>query len=126
MERFEATFAGQSLMRVYFDHAITFVTSGSGEFRFGNTLAVTLPGSQTIGVEPEAPGAGAELVLALLHQPLDRVVVEDSGLLGLTFTNGATVRVGPDGDYEAWTYAGDQDGVKVICLPGGGLTTFGV
>jgi Family of unknown function (DUF6188) len=124
LDDFEAAFSGQSLTRVYFDYAITFITSGGGEFRFANTLTVTAPHGEAINVDPEAPGRAAETVLALLHEPIKHVSLDEAGILELTFASGASVRVGPDDRYEGWTYAGD-DGVKIICMPGGGLTTFG-
>jgi hypothetical protein len=123
LDDFEAAISGQSLMRVYFDYAITFVTSGDGEFRFANTLTVSSPQGEAISVDPEASGRAAETVLNLLHEPIKDASVDESGHLELTFTSGASVRVGPDDRYEGWTYAGD-DGVKIICMPGGGLTTF--
>ena len=126
LDDFEAALAHESIMRLYFDFAITFVTSSGGELRIGNNFSVSLPESPAVNVDPEAPGTAAHAVLALLHQELASVALDESGRLAMTFASGASVAVGSDEQYEAWTYAGAHDGVKIICLPGGGLTTFGL
>ena len=126
LDDFEAALAHESIMRLYFDFAITFVTSSGGELRIGNNFSVCPPEGPAVYVDPEVPGTAAHTVLALLHQELASVAVDESGRLELMFASGASVVVGPDAQYEAWTYAGSHDGVKIICLPGGGLATFGL
>ncbi|GAA2794694.1 hypothetical protein GCM10010452_23720 [Crossiella cryophila] len=46
----------------------------------------------------------------------------ESGLLLIEFDD-AVLRVEPDENYEAWSFAG-PDGDKVICLPGGELAVW--
>jgi Family of unknown function (DUF6188) len=115
----------QSIMRVYFDYAITFVTSGGGEFRAENTVTVSMPGGSSSDIEPGSAGPGAEVILSLLHQKLRAASADERGCLELTFASGAKVRVESDAQYEAWTYAG-PDGVKVVSMPGGELATWGL
>jgi hypothetical protein len=126
LDDFEAALAHESIMRLYFDFAITLVISSGGELRIGNNFSVSLPESPAVDVDPEAPGAAVHAVLALLHQELASVAFDESGRLELIFARGASLMVAPDKQYEVWTYAGAHDGVKIICLPGGGLTTFGL
>lgn len=115
--------AGQSIMRVYFDYAITLITSGGGELRIANTVTVSGAEGLPLSIEPASAGPGAEAILRLLHQTLTAATADESGRLDLTLDTGITVRVEADAQYEAWTYAGPH-GRKVVSLPGGELATW--
>jgi hypothetical protein len=48
---------------------------------------------------------------------------DDAGGLRIDLDGGARVLAEADPDYEAWTVAG-PDGMKVVSLPGGGLSVW--
>lgn len=50
-------------------------------------------------------------------------VYDESGNLEMRFADGTVIRSGPGSGCEVWNYAG-PNGVKIICLPSGGLMTF--
>jgi hypothetical protein len=50
---------------------------------------------------------------------------DETGDLEIEFANGARITTGPHADYEAWNVAcGGTGGLKVVCLPSGGVMTW--
>jgi hypothetical protein len=62
--------------------------------------------------------------LGLYGRTVDLCEAEKSGGLNLVFAGGATVRVDPDTEYEAWELAGVPKGVRVVCGPEGVLSIW--
>lgn len=114
---------GSSVIRLCFDHALTILTSSSYEFRIETTSTFDLAGAGSIAFEPEGPGEVAAELLTLLDMEVTDAVVDDSGLLRLKFGENAQLATGPHDEYEAWTMSG-PGGERVICKPGGGVTTW--
>jgi Family of unknown function (DUF6188)/SecD/SecF GG Motif len=73
------------------------------------------------------PGADTEAATTALAALAGRVVTvataDDSGGLRIDLEGGARVLAEADPDYEAWTAAG-PGGMKVVSLPGGGLSVW--
>jgi hypothetical protein len=47
-----------------------------------------------------------------------------NGMLLLVFDDGATLRCGPDPDYESWQVEGGHPSPLIVCLPGGQLSIW--
>jgi hypothetical protein len=47
-----------------------------------------------------------------------------NGVLLLVFDDGATLRCGPDPDYESWQVEGGHPSPLIVCLPGGQLSVW--
>jgi hypothetical protein len=60
---------------------------------------------------------------ALTGQVVAVVMADDSGGLRVDLEGGARLLVPADPNYEAWTVAG-PNGLKVVSLPGGGLSVW--
>lgn len=70
---------------------------------------------------PQEPDSLAA-ILPLLRRSVLRARVMSDGLLELHLGS-AVLRIAPDVDYEAWTFA-DDAGVRLVALPGGGVAEW--
>jgi hypothetical protein len=59
----------------------------------------------------------------LVGQVITESIVDDSGVLSLSFDSGARIVSVPDGQYEAWTMAG-PNGRMVVSMPSGDLAIW--
>jgi hypothetical protein len=60
-----------------------------------------------IGVTPDTdPPERFDQLRDLVGQVITESIVDDSGVLSLSFDSGARIVSVPDGQYEAWTMAG--------------------
>ncbi|PRY67157.1 hypothetical protein B0I08_10750 [Glaciihabitans tibetensis] len=104
-----------------FDFAFTVVTESS-ETRIESPFHLVRPDAHTHVIDPEHPSHPDELLM--LHKTdVDADCFVD-GSLELRFSNGYTVTVMPDIEFEAWTLT-RRNGELAVATPGGGLTTFG-
>lgn len=71
------------------------------------------------------PGIIRELAPALevFGSSIDRALVYEGRKLRIDFSNGMSIRVEPDENYEAWVVSGPH-GFHVVALPGGGIATW--
>lgn len=115
---------GAPVTMVLFDFAIS-INLGSASIRIETTATIERPGSQSIVVEPETPDAAASEVVRLRGLAVSEASTADNGELAMEFDDGTRLTVPPNARYEAWTFAGEH-GEKAVCLPGGGLTTWGL
>lgn len=117
---------GQSVERVSFDYAVTVMTDGGAEIRIETAFTVRAPSGESVLVDPERPGKGAELITAILHDMITGAAAEDEiGSLVLDLMNGSRLEVAPSESYEAWAFTGDH-GLRVVAQPGGGISTWGL
>jgi hypothetical protein len=121
----ELPLAGQAVSRVAFDYAVTLWTDGGGELRVETPFTITGGGGAAVRVVPAAAAGSAALLVGLLKINVETASVADDGTLRLRLAGGGTIEVGPDEQFEAWTFAGPK-GEKAVCMPGGGLTTWGL
>ena len=113
--------AGQAISRIGFDFAIILLTDDGAEIRIESELSIRSPSGDIHILDPEHSGGNASQVLSLLHGVVRRATADETtGELSLEFDDGSQLRVDPDDDYEAWTFAG-RKGEKCVSLPGGGL-----
>ena len=85
-------------------------------------IKVARPDGTVWAGEPRSVEALQEL-LALLMGYVSTVTVEADGGLTIRFATGASILVPPDDQYEAWQVRGDN-GLLVVCTPGGGLAEW--
>jgi hypothetical protein len=74
-------------------------------------------------LQPGGPPILLAAALGLVQQDVAKLEVREGGLLRLTFRDGSELVVEPDDQFEAWNISTDQ-GVRVVCPPGGGLATW--
>ena len=110
---------------VCFDFAVVLRTSGGFELRIEVPFSLNLPGGTEVRVNPEHPGPNASLVLALLYQDVASCTSEETGELRASFANGDELSIEPHDSFEAWSLVG-PNGVRVVCLPGGGTSQWGL
>jgi hypothetical protein len=116
--------AGQSVERISFDYAVTLQTDGGAEIRIETEFSLRMPSGEVDVVEPERLGGGAERLTAILHEMITGAsVAESDGTLVLEFVNRVELQVSSSEAYEAWTFTA-PGGLKVVALPGGGVTSW--
>jgi len=82
------------------------------------------------------PSRGAEIVpvrvgiirelapaLEVFDSSIDRAAVYKDGKMRIDFSNGMSICVEPDEEYEAWNVSGPH-GFLIVALPGGGITMW--
>lgn len=116
---------GQRVSRVSFDYAISLLIVGGAEFTFETQFEIRgVQDPLVVQVEPEAAADQAQALLRLLlHQDIHVARFSSDGVLQLQ-VGSVLLRTSPHAHYEAWNFAGPA-GQKVVCLPGGGVATWG-
>ena len=116
-------FAGQKLTGHDVGFTVRLEFSGGYEVRVETAFTV----GTTHGDHPVVPGEDDDAVATVVNSLAGRVVTvataDDAGGLRIDFDGGFRVFAEADPDYEAWTVAG-PGGMKVVCLPGGGLSVW--
>lgn len=113
---------GQAISRVTFDHAVSFL-SGDMVLRIETSFELHTSARPPATVDPEDAAAHATALVGWFGATIERAEVDEDGTLHLGVSEGRGIVVRPDDDYEAWTFAG-AEGEHVVCLPGGGVTTW--
>lgn len=117
-------FAGQSISRVAFYFGVLFLMHGGSELRI-DTAFDFRPESTLMTIDPSTASGFASTLIGLLHIEIEAAKVTDAGALELCFRGNSVLNVAPSDEFEAWTFAG-AEGSKVVCMPGGGVTTWGL
>ncbi|GAA1246200.1 hypothetical protein GCM10009633_19220 [Janibacter melonis] len=116
-----------SCLWIKIDWAVSVETNDGYAFRIEEPFALTLPGGVEQTLTPEGDPALLGPVLAVARTTLTSASALDDGGLHLDFGSGATIKVGPGNDYEAWTANGPGEadqGLLVVSMPGGGLALW--
>lgn len=114
---------GQTLNRICFDYAVSFLMSSGSEVRVETAAIFEVPDAAELHFEPQSSGSVSMGLLQLLQRTIVRAEAFDDGMLVIEFDSGAMLTVKPHHSYEAWGFVGPS-GVKVISNPGGGITTW--
>jgi hypothetical protein len=117
---------GHRVSRVSFDHAISLLTDGGAQLTFETEFEMCgVWNSSVVQVVPEAAAEQAPALLSLLlRESIHAAQFYSDGVLELR-AGAVLLRTSPHEQYEAWTFAG-PGGEKVVCLPGGGVATWGL
>jgi hypothetical protein len=116
-------FAGQKIVGQEFGYTVSLEFTGGYEVRIETGFVLRdRDGDHEIVPGENADADGARLE-ALTGQPVTAAVADDSGGLRVDFEGGTRLLVPADPNYEAWTVAG-PNGLKVVSLPGGGLSVW--
>jgi hypothetical protein len=115
--------ANLTVTLVTFDFAIS-ISLGATSIRM--ETAITIGGREVtpLVVDPENAADGAARFARLQGLTVTDASVDSRGELRVSFGDGTWLKVPPNDQFEAWTFAGEQ-GDKAVCLPGGGLATWG-
>ncbi|TQS46505.1 DUF6188 family protein [Cryptosporangium phraense] len=121
----EIALAGCTLDSFEWGFSVNLAFSAGWEVRIEGRFGLRTPHAGVM-VDP-ATYYGREIaspaLAALVGRAVEAAEVSRSGLLAITFDRGPALTVGPDDEYESWTVAG-PGGVKVICGPGGEVTSW--
>jgi hypothetical protein len=115
--------AGKKLLSEWVEYSAVLHFSDDYEARIESPFILTMAGER-YDISPDSDPQESFLPLEqLLRQTVTSADVDESGVLSLAFGNGATIRVEPDDEYEAWTVAG-PDGYLIVSMPGGELAIW--
>ena len=116
---------GLSIARCVIDHAFSLEASREHDIvvlRIECPFTVSKTGMQYV-LEPNEP-ANLGPATALVHASVRTARASAEGRLSIVFDDGRELTVEPSDDFEAWELTG-PNGVKAVCRPGGGVSTWG-
>ena len=118
----ELELEGQRVTQESVDFAVSLRTDAGYEVRIETDFSMHTPNGDfdfslgTSSLEPDK-------FPSLLQHTVTSSVAEKSGGMVLGFDDGASLRVEPHEEYEAWTIAGPH-GKKIVCMPGGEVAVW--
>jgi hypothetical protein len=115
--------SGAMVTQLRIDHRLSLLFESGGELSLSGS-ATLRSSSQPVRVEPEGH-ANVLTALDLLWDTVTRAEASPTGLLTTEFSKGPTLTIDADSDYEAWEFVTVDGEQRVVCLPGGGLATWG-
>lgn len=95
----------------------------AARLRIEGAFAYTADGTTSL-LEPGPDPTALCPALGLLWRTVESAAVDAKGVLELTFSGQARLRVPPDPRFEAWTLNAPGN-VLIVSGPGGAVTTFG-
>jgi Family of unknown function (DUF6188) len=114
---------GEQIVDEDFEFALALTTDHGVKLRVETAFDVDTPEDRRRLV-PDDPALGWWGRLSLVGTKIAECSQSDSGELRVSLSNGMSMTVQPDEQFEAWTLS-YPSGRKVICGPGGEITTFG-
>jgi hypothetical protein len=118
-------FAGEKLIRQQVGFTVRLDFSCGYEVRVETGFTVRTPDGDHRVMPGEDTDAAAAVLSALAGRVVTVATADDAGGLRIDLDGGARILAEADPDYEAWTVAG-PGGMKVVSLPGGGLSVWSV
>lgn len=110
-------------VRVQVDYALSLRTTDGYVFRIEQPLTLTDSDGHQQLLIPEGDPAKLAPALALARTAMIVANAFDDGHLELAFGNGVTIHVPSTEDFESWEACGPE-GLKLVALPGGGLSVW--
>lgn len=110
-------------VRVQVDYALSLLTSDGYVFRIEQPLTLTDHDGRRHLLIPEGDPAKLAPALALARTAMLVANAFDDGHLELAFGAGLTIEVPSTADFESWEACGPE-GLKLVALPGGGLSVW--
>lgn len=116
----ELALGGRHVVSVGMDGALVLITDRGDELRVESAFRI-VAGDVAATIDP-ADAAGEDATLEPLRGEITAASAAADGTLELRVGTTA-LSVPPDPDFEAWGLV-CRDGARVVCMPGGGLTTW--
>lgn len=109
--------------RVSFDSSVAILIGGDCELRIESEVIVRGFGGGDVYIDPEGPGDKRSSLVRLVNDVVAEASVDASGELLIGFSTGASMRIPPNAEFEAWGLVGPGDR-RVTCMPGGELALW--
>lgn len=114
---------GKSVVSQQIEYSVAMFLTDGYLIRFDGPFTLLLP-DRRIAITPDAdPPEHFAPVRGLVGQSINESVVDESGVLSISFNNGVKIVSVPDGQYESWTMAGPK-GQMVVSMPSGELAVW--
>lgn len=115
---------GQVVKCVSRDHDLLISFDSGSELRIATEFELRSTDGLRVRIDPESMHSITHALKSVQGATVIAATIDEvKGSLDLTFANEARIRVEPNIDYEAWTYA-DLAGTKIVALPGGGVAVW--
>lgn len=114
---------GQIINTISFNYQVRLLTDARWEIQIGSNAILGGQDPTSFDAELASPVAGRLVGLRdarINHARLD----ESRGTVLLEFSNGESLRLEPDDQFEGWELTGPNR-EKIVCLPGGDLAVWG-
>ncbi|MCP3799112.1 DUF6188 family protein [Allokutzneria sp. A3M-2-11 16] len=121
-DRWVLPYRGMEVTQIRVDHTLTFVLSGDAVIVVEGEAELSTPDGP-VRLRPERQKVAE--ALALVGTKLTWEIIFKNGVLHLGFDNGYHLTVEPDARHEAWSATGPGK-LRVVCTPGGEITTWGL
>ena len=112
--------------KICFDWGVT-LTIGSVEpqtdIRIEQPIVLTDPDGASVQLVPEGDPMELAPLLKIARRRLTRLEAYKDGRLEMEVAHGAALTVAPSEDFEPWEIAGPR-GLRIVSIPGGGLTVW--
>lgn len=116
---------GKTIGKVTAELQADFETTDRYGIQTGQPFTLSGPTGES-HIDPEGDPTNHDAVNHLVGLTIEQATADDqSGTLTIKFSGGWSMRIEPDGQYEAWDFSGPQ-GTEVICLPNGELAIVSV
>jgi len=120
-ELIDANLAGDTVIQIRFDYAVTIVTERS-ELRIQTEFELA-DEDGTHRIDPESSTPYANRILTALHQIVDSCEYTESGGIQMVFAGGMAITIDSDREFEAWNLAIREDRL-VVSKVGGGIAAW--
>ena len=119
-----APLAGRTVTRCFVDYAFgieCWDRERETTMRIEGNFVLKVNGAEQ-RLSPEQPTALGP-AFSIIHKAVDSARVYKDGCLEVNFSDGSSLFVEPDSEYEAWEIVG-RGGLRVVCVPGGSLSIW--
>ena len=115
--------SGAMVTQLRIDHRLSLLFDSGDELALSGS-GVLRSSAQPVLVEPNRR-VNVLAAVDLLWDTVTRAEASPTGLLTTEFSKGSTLAIDADSEYEAWEFVTVDGEQRVVCLPGGGLATWG-
>jgi Family of unknown function (DUF6188) len=115
---------GATVTQIRIDHRLGLLFDSGAELAIGGVASLRSSGG-TVPIEPDRQ-VNVLATIDLLWDAVTHAQTSPTGRLTIEFAKGRTLGIDADVGYEAWEFVTADAEVRVVCLPGGGLATWGL
>lgn len=112
------------MTQIRIDHRLGMLFDSGAELAIGG-VATMRAASPPQAIVPERQ-VNVLAAIDLLWDEVVSATASREGRLDVAFAKGRTLIIEPDEKYEAWEFVTADTKVRVVCLPGGELATWGL
>jgi hypothetical protein len=114
---------GKTVVSQQIEYAVAMYLTDGYFIRLDGPFTLLLQDQRFVITPDSDPPEQFDSVRDLVGQVISESIVDESGVLSVSFDSGAKILSVPDGEYESWTMAG-PGGRMVVSMPSGELAIW--